>query len=295
MKDTIERRSFPKVAAITTAMCAAFALSGCGGGDARPGSVADKFTRSAAEANKGNAASIKIEGQSVVLSSDLKTVTVVTPPVTWNADGTMPQGTTRLVSREQLASELKALAPGAYTTLPWGKETLTLSTGTVTDMAGNGKFAIGRWTAGSDSAGQSYNGNQGRVWAVGAPVDVTLAEGEKMSCELVAATRPTTSDGNTAPGILRGATAVLTGETDWLGRAANVASITLQYSIGSDINRTFTRLAEVGGMSLDRASRSSLATAFLGPDASRPYLVMSYGVHAPTAGLINGLAVLSCS
>ena len=295
MKNTIERHAFPKAAAMTTAVCAAFALSACGGSDARPGSVADKFARSAAEANKANAASIKVEGQSVALSSDLETVTVVTPPVTWNADGALPQGTTRLFSREQLASGLKALAPGAYTSLPWGTETLTLSTGTVTDIAGNGKFAIGRWTAGSDSSGQSYNGNQGRAWAVGAPVDVTLAEGAKMSCELVAATRPTTSDGNTAPGILRGATAVLTGETDAIGWAANIASITLNYSIGSDFNQTFTTSAQVGGMSLDRASRSSLATAFLGPDASKPYLVASYGVHAPTAGLINGLAVLSCS
>jgi len=293
MANKIAGRRFSNIVAMKLVVCSTWVLAGCGGGGGgSAGGSAPAPTNSVAHEH---AASIKVEGQSKDLSSDIKTVAIVTPPTTWNANGTFPQGMLRLVGRDQPASALKSHAPGAFTTLPWGSETLSLSTGTVTDIAGNGHFAIGRWTAGGDSAGQSYNANQGRVWAVGAPVDVRLVEGTKLSCTLAAATRPTTSDGNTAPGVLKGAEAVATATTDSRGRAERSIFVTLRYSVGNDLDQTFAAIAPAGAMYLSRATRTSLSTTFLGPDADKPYLAVSYGVHAPTAGLINGLAVLSCA
>lgn len=275
-------------------MFAALGLSACGGGGdgkspaGQPGAVAN------AAGNDGQSAAIKVEGQSTPLASDLETIKVVTPPVTWEPDGAFPRDSVWLSTHSVSASALKAHAPGAYTTLPWGEAALSLSTGIVTDLAGDGRFAIGRWTAGSDSLGQTFNVQQGRVWAVGAPVDVKVSQ-TAMNCALVAATRPTASDGNTAPGLLKAATAVVAGALNAKGVAENSVDVSLQYSVGKDLDQTFTAAVPLRAMSTSRVTRSSLYTTFLGPDASKPYLVVSYGVHSPTVGLINGLAVLNCS
>lgn len=292
MKNGIGQCSDKKTLVGSVAIFAALSLSACGGdgkgGAGQPDAVAN------AAINGGPPAAIKVEGQSIALSNDIKTIKVVTPPVTWSPDGSVPQGTVRFGSRSAPAFASKSQAPGAYTTLPWGNEALSLSAGTVTDIAGNGQFAIGRWTAGSDSAGQTFNAQQGRVWAVGAPVEMTLAR-TAMTCKLVAATRPTASDGNTVPGLLKGATAVVAGALNGRGVAENSVDLSLQYSIGNDLDQTFVQAVTLGGMSTSRSTRSSIYTTFLGPDASKPYLVVSYGVHSPTVGLINGLAVLNCS
>lgn len=293
METRNEAKQGGKAAIAAAAMAlSAVALSACGGGGKDGLHGADASANNANSA--GSAASIKVEGQSMALSSDLTAVSIVTPPVTWNADGAFPQGTFRLSGLRYPMSTLQAHAPGAYTTLPWGTEALSLARGTVTDIAGNGQFAIGRWTDGSDSGGHSYNANQGQVWAVGAPVAVAVPW-TGFTCTLVAATRPTSSDGNTLPGVLKSATANVTGQRDSRGAVQHAVSLTMQYSIGSDLNQTFSDRIALGAIATSRLSRSSLYTTFLGPDASKPYLVVSYGAHAPTAGLINGLAVLSCS
>ncbi|MGN6230071.1 MAG: hypothetical protein ACTHNZ_02765 [Trinickia sp.] len=289
MEDRNKQRMFFKLAAATAAVLSAFGLAACGGGgggEANPAPA--KAQESAATAH------IAAEGKATPLSSELTTVKVLHPPVTWSADGSMPQGKAR-IGTEENPSVLQAISPGAYTTLPFDGGALSLSRGIVTDIGGNGHFAIGRWTAGSDSAGYSYNVNQGRVWALGAPLSEPVTVGEGMRCELAAATRPTASDGNTAPGALASASADLTEGTDPFGQSRNVASLKLRYSIGSDHDQTFTDDVSLGAMVLTGATRSSLATTFFGPDASKPYLVVSYGVHAPTVGLINGIAVFSCA
>lgn len=287
MEDSIKKKKLKRQAIMVVVAVAACSLSACVD-DLRGGS---KAREAKSDSGKGNAL-IKVDGQSHDLSSDLKTLRVVAPPVTWNPDGSPPRAGYYLAGGAQPASTLKSQAPGAYTTLPWGSgETVSLSTGTVTDLFGNGEFAIGRWTDGSDSAGHSYNANQGRVWAVGAPVDVRMTPGATKRCTLKAATRPTTRDGNTAPGMLRNATAVVLGDRSGFG--GSFADLTLQYSIGTDLDQTFKSQTQVGLIS--RTPRWSVATAFLGPDPSKPYLVVSYGVHSPSAGFINGLVVLNCS
>ncbi|MDR8732224.1 hypothetical protein [Burkholderia pseudomultivorans] len=297
MQHAGEKHRIVQVAAATFAVAAALGLSACGGGD-DGGSPAASIDASAGGATSGGASSssssIRVEGESHALSSSFAEVNVLTPPVSWNADGSFPSGSLVLSARSVDASLLKSQAPGAYTVLPRSKDTLSLSTGTVTDIAGNGDFAIGRWTAGSDSAGHSYNANQGQTWAVGAPVTVGLTDQSRLNCSLVAATRPTSTDGNTAPGSLGTATAVVTGQTDAFGQRYASAALTLQYSIGTDKDQTFSGNARVGAMVTSSGTRSSLYSSFMGPNAATPYLVVSYGVYAPTAGGINGLAMLSC-
>ncbi len=290
MEKRIQRNGYGKASAAAV-MFAALGLSACGGGG-KGGKDASNLVADAQHG--GSAAAITVEGSSVSLSSDLETLKVVTPPVSWGADGTFPQGTLRLTGSGYVSSAVKEYAPGVYTQLPWGKDWLVLSAGTVTDIAGNGHFAIGRWTAGSEWAGETYNANQGRVWAVGAPVEVRVPS-TGMNCTLAAATRPTASDGNTVPGVLKGATATLSTASNSLGVFENRAALTLDYAIGGDRDQTFSGNAPLGSMYASRASRSTLYTAFLGPDPSKPYLVVSYGIHSPTVGLINGLAVLNCS
>lgn len=293
MQHAGEKHRIVQVAAATLAAAAALGLSACGGGDDGGSNVAS-IDASAGGAPSSSPSSIRVEGESQALSSSFAEVNVLTPPVSWNADGSFPSGSLVLSGRSVDASLLKSEAPGAYTVLPRGKDTLSLSTGTVTDIAGNGDFAIGRWTAGSDSAGHSYNANQGQTWAVGAPVTVSLTDQLQLNCSLVAATRPTSTDGNTAPGSLDVATAVVTRQSDASGQFYTNAALTLQYSIGTDKAQIFSGNSRVGAMLTSSGTRSSLYSSFMGPNAAKPYLVVSYGVYAPTAGGINGLAMLSC-
>ncbi|WP_347467486.1 hypothetical protein [Burkholderia stagnalis] len=298
MRNVYEKRRVFQAVTATFAVVAALGLSACGGGDdGGSGSNTASNGTSTGGSSSGSASSssaIHVEGQSQALSSSLTAVSVFTPPVSWNANGSFPSGSLTLSASGVDAAQLKSQVPGAYTTLPRINDTLSLSTGTVTDIAGNGDFAIGRWAAGSDSAGHSYTVNQGRSWAVGAPVTVNVTAQTQFNCSLVAATRPTSMDGNTAPGLLTAATAVVTGKTDTSGNVNANAALTLQYSIGSDTNQMFSGSTQIGSMSTSTTTRSSLFTKFMGPNASAPYLVISYGVNAPTTGGVNGLAMLSC-
>jgi hypothetical protein len=298
------QRNYLKFASATVAVLAAFGLAACGGDDDGGGASASggapideaKPGRGGGGA-PGSSATIKVEGESRSLSGDSATVKVMVPPVAWNTDGSLPSGGTLRNAREVPAGGLKEQAPGAYVVLPTSDDSvLSLSAGTVTDIAGNGQYAIGRWTAGSDSAGHTYNANQGQAWAVGVPVKVDVTS-TKLMCSLAASTRPTATDGNTAPGSLDGASATVgvvkkaLGSFDYFESEVNVA---LRYSIGSDKGQSFEGAATLGAIQASQAARSSLMTTFVGADPSNPYLVVSYGVHAPNTGGINGMVVLSC-
>ncbi|WP_179402880.1 hypothetical protein [Burkholderia guangdongensis] len=313
------QRSYLKLASATVAVLAAFGLAGCGGDDdggasASPGVSLDEAkpggggTPAAGGASieeakpggggggaPGSSATIKVEGESLSLFGDVATARVMVPPVAWRADGSLPTNTTLRNARDVPAAGLKELAPGAYVELPTSDDSvLSLSTGTITDIAGNGQYAIGRWTAGSDSAGHTYAANQGQVWAVGVPIQVTMALDEKLTCSLVASTRPTATDGNTAPGSLDDASATVRFEKDVFDQFVPKADISLRYSIGSDKGQSFEGATWLGAIQTSTATRSSLMTRLVGSDPSKPYLVVSYGVSAPSTGGINGIAVLSC-
>lgn len=197
------------------------------------------------------------------------------------------------------AADLKEAAPGAY--IAFGHQ-LSLLAGTVTDISGNGFYAIGRWADGSDSSGATYNRNQARFWAVGQPVDVSFKNRMAMRCVLASATRPVAADGNTPPGTLLDASAEI--RRDFPDQLPKM-SLSLRYSIGQD-QRTVTLSGAAGGYTSgnmsetrnrtpDPSQRYTLASRFFGPDPQRPHLAASYAVQAPTAGVISGMVALSCS
>jgi hypothetical protein len=274
-----------KRAVALTAPVALVVLAGCNGGD-------DKkwWDHSKAEAPKS---AIQVAGQSVSVEGvDGEVDVLLLSPTSASLDtisgfmGTMK------------TAELKEAAPGAY--IGFGDH-LSLLSGTVTDLAGDGSYAIGKWTDGSDSSGATYNRNQGRVWAVGRPVDVDLKPGSVMHCTLASKTQPAAMDGNTAPGTLLDASAEIRRGSD---KDRAEMTLSLRYSIGQDAQTVTleslpggytSRHKEVSHNGAQRSERYAVASRFLGRDPLRPYLAASYTLHSPTAGVISGMVALSCS
>ncbi|WP_174910651.1 hypothetical protein [Burkholderia diffusa] len=299
MQHLYEKRRLLQAATATFAVVAALGLSACGGGDdGGSGGSAASSGASSNGAPSGSASSstgIRVEGQSQSISSQVSTVRILMPPASWNG-GQMPNGNYTLRALSQPTASLKEQAPGAYVAIPYDSSGTikTLTKGIVTDIAGNGDIAIGRWADGADSAGATYNANQGQVWAIGVPVAIDTTSPVQMQCSLAFATRPTSTDGNTAPGSLNGATATLTSGTDTFGNPTINYTLNLQYSIGSDQNQSFVGSSAIGLTELSSKTKSTLMSTVMGPDAKQPYLVVSYGIPAATTGNINGLVALSC-
>lgn len=214
--------------------------------------------------------------------------------------GSLPDSTTSVLGSPVNASELEERSPGAYTGFPLGSgKRINLISGTVTDLAGNGQFAIGRWTDGSDSAAGTYNAKQGRVWAVGTPVNVTLDPGKTLSCHLDSATHathPTAANGNTAPGTLEVATATFTNSGAQPLTSFLDGHLSLQYSIGHDEHQTFAQVSPHSqGISLSRQEQFEFISRFVGADPTHPWYLLSYAIHAPSTGTISGIAALACT
>ena len=274
-----------KRAVALTAPVALVVLAGCNGSD-------DKkwWNHSKAEAPKS---AIQVAGQSVSVEGvDGEVDVLLLSPTSASLDtisgfmGTMK------------TAELKEAAPGAY--IGFGDH-LSLLSGTVTDLAGDGSYAIGKWTDGSDSSGATYNRNQARFWAVGRPVDVDLKPGAVMHCTLASKTQPAAMDGNTAPGTLLDASAEIRRASD---KDRAEMTLSLRYSIGQDAQTVTleslpgaytSRQRETSHNGAQRSERYAVASRFIGRDPLRPYLAASYTLHSPTAGVISGMVALSCS
>lgn len=274
-----------KRAVALTAPVALVVLAGCNGGD-------DKkwWNHSKAEAPKSE---IQVAGQSVSVEGvDGKVDVLLLSPSSASID------TISGFMGKMKTAELKEAAPGGY--IAFG-DRLSLLSGTVTDLSGDGSYAIGKWTNGSDSSGATYNRNQARVWAVGRPVDVDLKAGALMRCTLASKTQPAAMDGNTAPGTLLDASAEIRRVSD---KDPAEMTLSLRYSIGQD-QQTVTlesmpgaytsRQREASHNGAQRSERYAVASRFIGRDPLKPYLAASYTLHSPTAGLISGMVALSCS
>lgn len=191
-----------------------------------------------------------------------------------------------------------ATSGGAFTTLAAESNALVaqLSTnGSVSDVAGNGQFAIGRWTAGQftvTGAGvtktQTIADNQGETYAVGIPL--TLSSGSTtLTCTYVASTAPTSLTGTVAPGTINTG---LTTASIALG-AMPMATANISLNIGSDNNVSITRSSMQIGL-LYSGSGSTFQTETVGSNASTPYLVVAYGGATPSSGDVHGIVVFSC-
>jgi hypothetical protein len=274
-----------KRAVALTAPVALVVLAGCNGGDDKKWS-----NQSKAEAPKS---AIEVAGQSVSVEGvDGEVDVLLLSPSSASIDSISG------FMGKMKTAELKEAAPGAY--VAFGDQ-LSLLSGTVTDLSGNGAYAIGKWTNGSDSSGATYNRNQARVWAVGRPVDVDLKPGAVMHCTLASKTQPAAMDGNTAPGTLLDASAEIRRVSD---KDRAEMTLSLRYSIGQDAQTVTleslpgaytSRQRETSHNGAQRSERYAVASRFIGRDPLRPYLAASYTLHSPTAGVISGMVALSCS
>ncbi|AJY62707.1 hypothetical protein [Burkholderia glumae] len=265
-------------------------LAACGGDDA-PAATAGS--------NSGgqSPAGITVDGTSKTVAADQNNeVAVMAPPMPDNKYGEVSQ--TGLSMAKLAASALSEAAPGAYTGFKSDKG-FELTRGVVTDLAGNGQYAIGRWTDGTDTSGAVYNKNQGRMWAVGTPLNIELTADRPLNCHLEAATSPVALNGNTAPGKLETATAsarVAQAKGDSILNTD--IDLNLGYSIGQDAKRSFeihTTSIGAQGYMTSRSGGYTIVTRMVGKDENAPYWLLSYTFDAPTTGTISGVAALACT
>jgi len=270
-----------KFALKVLATSVALALAACGGGG---DDVAGPTTP------PPPAPAITVEGSAPAVSGD--PLAVVFVPQTETSTRPVLQSIAHNAFRSQF---LKAMEGGAYIQLGIDANSLiTLNAGRVVDIAGNGEFAIGRWTDGSSSIG-SLNINQGAHYAVGKPLkllqDTTLQPdlsiGPKVSCNADASTAPTAINGNFAPGKLNAASATiaLAGPT--------LQTVSLDVSIGTDSHA----MANVSGTILNGIFQSNGVlhhVQVVGSSQSSPYLLVGYAMPTPSSGDVTGIVVLKC-
>ncbi len=177
------------------------ALAACGGGGG-----GDETPAGTPATTPPPTPSITVQGSAQTVVAD--PLAVVFVPQTETSTRPVLQS---IASNVFPAQYQKAPNAGAYTQLGIDANSLiTLNGGKVADVAGNGDFAIGRWTDGSSSIG-SISANQGAHYAVGKPLkliaDLNPSTPEtKVACTLAASTSPTAVVGNFAPGKLNSAT-----------------------------------------------------------------------------------------
>ncbi|MDW3683251.1 hypothetical protein RA280_16130 [Cupriavidus sp. CV2] len=268
------------LSAISIASLLALAACGGGGGDSAPAKPADTPTPPPAP-------TITVQGSATAVAGD--PLAVVFVPQTETSTKSVPQS---IASNVFPAQFQKASAAGAYTQFGIDANSLiTLATGKIVDVAGNGSYAIGRWTAGSSSIG-SMSVNQGAHYVVGKPLTLTpflppTPAGVKANCSLVASTSPTAVSGNFAPGKVNSASAVVD------IAAVSLEALDIDVTIGSDAHATtHAALTSITGVMISQGSLRHVQT--LGSDPLKPFLAVGYAMPTPSSGDVTGVVVLQC-
>lgn len=262
-----------------------FALAACGGGGDGGAS-----STPAAVTPAPPPPTIVVQGSAPTVTADPMAVIFV--PQTETSTKAVLQS---IASNAFPGSLQKATAEGGYKQIGIDANSLiSLTTGKIVDVAGNGDYAIGRWTDGSSSIG-NISVNQGAHYVVGRPLklvqDLTLQPdltvGPKLNCSAVASTAPTAVSGNFAVGKLNSATAVIDMGGPFL------KSFTLDVAIGSDSHATST----VTGTILSGVLQSSGVlhhVQTLGTSQTKPLLAIGYAMPTPSSGDVTGVVVLQC-
>jgi len=273
----VDYRLFTSVAAAV----AVLTLTGCGGGGDAPAASAPTTT------TPPPAPAITVQGTAPAVTAD--PLAVVFVPQTETSTRSTQQS---IASNAFPAQFQKATAEGAYQQLGIdGNSLITLSGGKIVDVAGNGDFAIGRWTDGSNSIG-SISANQGAHYAVGRPLSLTpnldpAVPDTQATCTLTAATSPTAVSGNFAPGKVNSATATLS------LKFARINTLTLDVSVGADQHATATIPFPTSAGVL-QSSGVMQHVQFFGSSATNPSFAFGYAMPTPTSGDVTGVVVLQC-
>ncbi|KAF7961898.1 hypothetical protein AWV80_28290 [Cupriavidus sp. UYMU48A] len=267
------------------AAAAALSLAACGGGGGDDGG-----TNAPAAVTPPPAPPITTQGTAPAVTAD--PLAVVFVPHTETATRAVLQSIAHAAFPTLLQ---KATSEGAFTQIGIDAASLiTLSGGKVVDVAGNGDFAIGRWTDGSSSIG-NVSVNQGDHYAVGKPLKLLqnmtlqsdLSVGPKLACTAMASTSPTAVSGNFAPGRLNSASAVIDMGGPFL------QAIYIDVSVGSDAHAT----ASVSSTILNGVTQSNGVLQHVqtfGTLQSSPYLAFGYAMSTPNSGDVTGVVVLRC-
>jgi hypothetical protein len=264
------------------AIASALALSACGGGGGGSSAAAPAVPASAPPV----APAVTVSGSAAAVTADPLAGLLIPQDFSPASPGSF-----NILSESLSAANQTAQSNGAYTKLAIDSSSanvIDITSGEVDDVAGNGDFAIGRWTNGVTTSG-TLTANQGVHYVVGKPLDEPPTSNlNTWTCTLIAATKPTAVSGTVAPGSLNSATAVVVIG----GRGIN--SITATFSVGSDLNVPISETnIPVGGL-LGDGNSYSLKSEFMGSDAANPLLAIGYAVHLPATGDVNGVAVLQC-
>lgn len=268
-----------KLALSTLSAAAVLALAACGGGGGDSGG--------SAPAQPSNptppAPTITVTGSAPVVSAD--PLAFVFVPV----DATSKGLSARAGTTANAPATLQATtAEGAYKTIAGNAASaISLTSGTITDVTGDGQFSIGRWTNGATSVG-SINANQGAHYVVGRPITLNRIAGPTatLACVLKSATLPTSVSGNFPAGKLNGASAVIN------LNGPLVDTLSLDITIGSDrVTKTF---AGAGVTGVNLSANGTLQVETLGSDQAKPLLAVGYAVASPSSGDVTGALVLQC-
>ncbi|RWA56011.1 hypothetical protein AU476_05490 [Cupriavidus sp. UYMSc13B] len=265
------------LSAISLASLLALTACGGGGGDQAPGGTPSTTPPPPAP-------TITVQGTAPTVSAN--PLAVVFVPQTEASTKSVLQS---IASNAFPASLQTATAEGAYIQLGIDSNSLiSLASGKVADVAGNGEFAIGRWTEGSSSIG-SFNANQGAHYAVGKALKLVpdLTPGAEKACSLIASTAPTAISGNFMPGKVNAAmaTIAMVGPT--------LKSFNLDVAIGSDTHATATAtLTALDGVLQSQGFLRHIQT--MGSDATKPLLAIGYATPTPSSGDVTGVVILQC-
>ena len=253
------------------------AACGGGGGDSAPASQQPATPTPPAP-------TVTVQGSATAVQAD--PLAVVFVPHTEKATQPVLQSIASAVFPAQFQ---KSTSEGAYTQLGIDANSLiSFTAGKVVEVAGNGDFAIGRWTEGSSSIG-SVSVNQGDHYVVGKPLALTRTPGPtaKLTCSLAASTSPTAVSGNFAPGKVNSATAVI----DLNGPL--LESFSVSVAIGSDAAATASVLGTtIGGVAIVNGVLAHIQV--MGTDAAHPVLAVGYAMPTPSSGDVTGTVALKC-
>lgn len=274
-----------KVALSTISAAALLALAACGGGGG-----GDSAPAAPQQPTNPPAPAITVSGSASAVGGD--PLAVVFVPQTETSTRTAAQSISHAAFPAQFQ---KATPDGAYTQIGIdGNSLVSLTSGKVVDVAGNGDYAVGRWTDGSSSIG-SVSVNQGNHYAVGKPLTVQrdttlqpdLSIGPKLHCSAVASTAPTATGGNFAPGKLNSAVATIS------LAGPSLDTFSLDVAIGADAHATATVTGTLlTGLFPSNGVMTHLQT--IGSQTSQPYLAIGYTMPTPSSGDVSGVVVLKC-
>lgn len=262
------------------------ALAACGGGGDGGGSSTPAAV-TPAPTPAPPPPTIVVQGSAPTVTADPMAVVFV--PQTETSTKSVLQS---IASNTFPGSLQKATAEGAYKQIGIDANSLiSLTTGKIVDVTGNGDFAIGRWTDGSGSIG-SFSVNQGAHYAIGRPLTLkpNLTAGApsvKAACTLLASTSPTAVSGNFTPGRVNSASATV--DTT----LAIVDTFSLDIAIGSDSHAKVTvPFPTINGVFQSSGVMQHVQT--MGSNPAKPLLTIGYAMPTPSSGDVTGVVVLQC-